>query len=436
MNLIWVSFYRVAALIDLTSNRVRIASIGVASVLGVCLAWGFIQRVWQLQPRNADVENLISYQAAEWLSENAHGSRVFVAGELSGALQVWADVRQAGGGTDQGASNPLMLAAHREVSRTCTGDPVLSEYWLRALACRYIVVHEASSKEHDHFYVKPDRFSRLETAWTNGAGDKILRLTAPDVQEAVVVDLTELDRLPALQSTEDVGFLRSYVAWAQGKRAAQLRWSDNHSAWIEAELQPNEAVLVKTNYDAGWEARGARIRSDPLGFMLLNLPPGRQSVELRYSSSWDRWLGLAISLSTVILLFARAPNYLVGPVAAVAALVGYTLVSGPSMHMLIAQDTFRRLQPPMISPAGIVDGVTFGAPPLVRGQTVSLFGRNFGSSSDRVRVMLDERETEILYRSATQINFRLPDDAPADLDISVEVNGCGGNAFAVPTRTR
>jgi uncharacterized protein (TIGR03437 family) len=90
----------------------------------------------------------------------------------------------------------------------------------------------------------------------------------------------------------------------------------------------------------------------------------------------------------------------------------------------------------MIASGGIVDGVTFAAPPLRRGEAASVFGRNFGSPSDSVRVLVGEREGEVLYRSPSQINFRLPDDAPGSSEIVVEVNGCRGNAFAVPTQVK
>jgi hypothetical protein len=416
-----------AALIDL-APKYRVALLVVTCTLGTWGATGFLNRAWGLQPRNADVEGLVSYQAAQWLAHNARDERVFVSGELTGALQVWTDVRQVGGGTDQGALNPVILAANREITRSCNDDAVVAEYWLRALASPYIVMHDAKSAEYYHPYVRPEHFSHLEMAWTNGAGDKILRLPLPDVEEAVVVDMTQLSRLPAFHSTADVEFLNAYVEWSKGTRPARLRWLDNHRATIEA-------VLVKTNYDPGWRAKGGSTRPDPIGFLLMSLPPGEYSFELRYGASWDRWLGVAISLTTLILLLVRIRSSLIGLVAALGLLSGYML-SNTSSGMSIAEDTFRRLQPPIVLPGGIVDGVTFAAPPLFNGQIASVFGLNFGSPSDEVRVLVAEREAEIHYRSKSQINFRVPDDAPPSSEISVEVNGCRGNAFTVATQAK
>jgi uncharacterized protein (TIGR03437 family) len=89
------------------------------------------------------------------------------------------------------------------------------------------------------------------------------------------------------------------------------------------------------------------------------------------------------------------------------------------------------LQPPLIGPAAIVDGLTMKPPPFARGGVISIFGNGFGSLKDSVRVKVGAREAEILYHSPNQINLRLPADAAAAADVSVEVNGCRGNSFAV-----
>jgi uncharacterized protein (TIGR03437 family) len=72
-------------------------------------------------------------------------------------------------------------------------------------------------------------------------------------------------------------------------------------------------------------------------------------------------------------------------------------------------------------------------PPFKRGSVISLFGANFGSASDTVRASIGEAQAEILYRGPNQVNLRVPLDAPLLADVSVEVNGCRGNSFAVVT---
>jgi len=71
---------------------------------------------------------------------------------------------------------------------------------------------------------------------------------------------------------------------------------------------------------------------------------------------------------------------------------------------------------------------------LARGNVITIFGTGFGSPADAVRVWIGQRQAEILYRGPNQVNLRLPLDAPPIVEMSVEVNGCRGNSFAVTTR--
>jgi uncharacterized protein (TIGR03437 family) len=103
-------------------------------------------------------------------------------------------------------------------------------------------------------------------------------------------------------------------------------------------------------------------------------------------------------------------------------------------NVAVAEQAYRNLRPPLISPTGIVDGVTYAQPPLARGSVISLFGSGFGSPSDAVRVRIGQRLGEILYRGPSLVNVRMPPDAPPVVDVSVEVNGCRGNSFSVSTR--
>ncbi len=67
---------------------------------------------------------------------------------------------------------------------------------------------------------------------------------------------------------------------------------------------------------------------------------------------------------------------------------------------------------------------------------LSVYGLNFGVKTDSVHVRLGEREAGIVYRSPNMINFRLPPETTPDSALSIEVNGCRGNEFAVATRSR
>ncbi len=157
-------------------------------------------------------------------------------------------------------------------------------------------------------------------------------------------------------------------------------------------------------------------------------------MELQFGASWDTWLGRAITLLTIILLLARVKPIWIAAVAVIPAVAAWAvLISGTPQTAQVAEDAFIRLQPPMINPQGIVDAAN-QQPPLERGRPFSIYGLNFGSPGDAVRVWIGDRAALVDSRGPNQINLHWPLDAPASAPVSVEVNGCVGNAFAVTTR--
>src|SRR5229473_207412 len=184
-------------------KRWSIAVVAATFVIGGWAARDFLIDPWRLQPAPAKAERMPTFQIAEWLQRNAASVRVLTSGELDGSLNALSTVAQVGG-TRQGISNPLILAAQRQVSNNCmepTQAARLNELWLRALDARFVVVHDATSREHFHWFVQPEIFSNFPIAWTNHAGDTIYRVPAPEQQSAVVVDLVKLRQLPRMQST-------------------------------------------------------------------------------------------------------------------------------------------------------------------------------------------------------------------------------------------
>jgi hypothetical protein len=408
----------------------------VLSVAGLGASFGFLSQPWTFERPSQDPRAGVAWQVADWLNKNTPNrntpnqdggsSRVLASGELDSTLALWSDLPQAGG-SGQDVSNFLIWAAERQVAYGCGADSAyVAGLWLRALNVRWLVVHGAASREYFHWYAQPEKFAALPVAWDDGAGDTIY--PTPVQPEAVVVDLDAMRRLPPLQSTADPRFLEAYLNWAAGKRPASIRWNGVDNASIDAALAPGEAVLIRMNNDRGWRASGASIASDPIGFLLIRAmnQGAALHVDLRFGVSWDTWLGRAITALTIVLLLARVSVFRVACVALLPALCAYlVLLARVPPAAAIAEDAFIRLQPPLINPGGIV-----GA----EGGVVSVYGLNFGSKTDSVRVWLGDREAAIVYRSPNLIDFRLPPDAPPNPPLSVEVNGCRGNEFTVAAR--
>jgi hypothetical protein len=410
--------------------RWRGVAVVVVLLAGAPGAIHFLRHAWGVQPHFERPESSASYPIAQWLGEHRDGARVMASGELEPALSVWTRVPQVGG-SGQGVSNTLVFAAQRQIAFGCGVDSEkIAERWMQALGVDNFAVHGAASREYFHWIADPAKFSRLPVSWQNGADDTIYKLTAGP--QAVVVDLDGLKKLPPMQSTSDVRFLDAYVAWAAGKRPVEMLSTSASRADFDVELNSGEAILVKTNYDRGWHAEGAFVEADPIGFLLVDAAPGRRHVALKFGAAWDTWLGIAITVITIALLVVRAPGILTAAIALAPAVAGYVVLASATPHTVaVAEQAFARLQPPTINPEGIVDAATNAQPPFQRGRPLTVYGLNFGAPTDNVLVLAGDRPATVEYRGLNQINFRLPPNVPARVPISVEVNGCRGNAFSI-----
>jgi hypothetical protein len=406
------------------SKRWRVAVLAGTVLIGGWAARDFLINPWRLQPAPAKGEQS-AFQIADWLQRNAASVRVFTSGELDGSLNALSSVAQVGG-TRQGISNPLILAAQRQVGYSCmerTQAARLNELWLRALDARFVVVHDATSREHFHWFVQPETFSSFPIAWTNHAGDTIYRLPAPEQHSAVVVDLTKLRQIPQMQSTSDLSFLESYVSWAQGVRPAQIRWTRQDEAEIDAAPGENEAVLVKVNYDRGWRSAANAVRADPIGFLLIEPKSVGQRLRVKFGAPWDMWLGRAITLLTIGLLLLRVRPYRIATLAIAPVAVAYlSLMATLPGQVAIAERSFRMTRPPIINPGGVV----YAADGRRR---IAVYGTDFGNRDDVVKVWIGGEESAVLYRGKSQVNVEVPAEVPAGAELKVEVNGCRGNSF-------
>jgi hypothetical protein len=423
------SILLVTGLISIFPRRFHKGAIIILILAAAPFSYRFVTHSWKFQPRSQDPRAGVAYQVAMWLKDHVQTGRVLASGELDSTLNLWTDVAQVGG-PGQDPSNFLIFAAERQIAFGCDADSErIAELWLRALNAPWLVVHGAASREYFHWYARPNRFAALPVAWDNGAGDRVYHLPI-EPRDAVVVDL---HALPHLTSTEDAAFLNAYVNWAAGKRPVPVHWISAGEAAFDVNLAADEAVLLKVNNAPGWRASGATLENDPIGFQLIRLPPGPRHVTLQFGASWDTWLGRAITLVTIILLLARVKPVWIAAGALLPAVAAWAVLISDNPQTQVAEDAFVRLQPPMINSRGIVDA-TNQQPPLERGRPFSIYGLNFGSPGESVRVWIGDHAAPFDSRGPNQINLHWPADAPASAPVSVEVNGCVGNAFSVTTR--
>ena len=123
-----------------------------------------------------------------------------------------------------------------------------------------------------------------------------------------------------------------------------------------------------------------------------------------------------------------------GASAAVPAALAYLFLSwNVPANVRVAEETFFRINPPLINPGGIING-NHEPPPLVLGGIASIYGL-FGSSKSTPRVWIDGQEAKMVYHEPTRADVMIPEDAAPMSVVSAEVNGCPGNAYSVATKS-
>ena len=212
---------------------------------------------------------------------------------------------------------------------------------------------------------------------------------------AVLVSRRRWKALPRLRSLYDRAALEAYVEWTDRPEAAGFGWTGPQSAEINADVGPDDMILVRQIATVGWKAsidgRPIECLRDPIGFLLLDA--GRAGL-------------LRIALS--------APD---------KASQGE---AGPLPTRLI----------PVINSGGVVDGINGTLPPLRPGRPISIYGTDLAGGGTP-RVLVAGRSLQVLYASELQINTRLPDDLPpGQAEIVVETGGNRSEPVTIEIRTK
>jgi uncharacterized membrane protein YfhO len=81
---------------------------------------------------------------------------------------------------------------------------------------------------------------------------------------------------------------------------------------VRARLHPGQSVLVQESWDPAWRAtvdgRALAVRKDPMGFMVVDPPPGSRAIRLEFSMPLENRVGwglTAVSLVVLAGLFLR-----------------------------------------------------------------------------------------------------------------------------------
>jgi hypothetical protein len=246
-------------------------------------------------------------RVALWLDERlAPGERAYLTGDHAFWLNAFADVPQVRGGVDFAFANPWW--AHVTYQVNVGTDADISVSWMEALPARYVVVAGPASSEVYRDFADPRKFDGRLPVVFDERGVRIYEVAR--VGDPVVV-VAKLADLPAPTSAIDRPALDAYVARISSGHAPVALQARGLGSWrAEVDVAEGEAVLLRQAYDTGWHAlvdgRAAEVRADPIGQLLVMVPPGRHVVELDHRVHNDLLAGMAVATLTASTLLAVA----------------------------------------------------------------------------------------------------------------------------------
>lgn len=265
-------------------------------------------------PRAQPVEESYEYQTARRIAGTAGDQRVYVSGNAAFYLDAFSQTPQLRGALDQAAVNRWwthlsyqLLTNEASVAR---GEAqAVATAIVRAMDLHYVLVESGGSGDPFRTDWKhPEVYAGWPAVWSE-RGDTLYRtpLSRPGLFQAVPA--TTLERLRAPRNGADLAGLSAYAEAVDGTAAVAaraVRWPRRDTAQVEVTLRPGDAVSGQLTFTRGWTARSsaggsARVKPDALGNLYLDgLPPGPQTVTLRYRKPFGVYFGYAITLLTLI----------------------------------------------------------------------------------------------------------------------------------------
>jgi hypothetical protein len=279
----------------------------------------YLRHAWDgyLYPLEPDYRQRVEYRTSSWIALHMPQARTFATGSIRYWWNTWHDTAQVGGGCDRGLLNPYLNSAGFEV---VYGDsPEVSLAWLKAMGVDAIVVPDERSQEAYHDFRLPHKFSgALPVLYDNGRGDVIYEVPRRYRSLARVVDARRLANIHGGWAPTDLEALRRYDAVIEeGPDSPPMTaWQGTDALRIQARVAPGQSVVVQNTYDPAWHAYlGAKelhLHSDPLGFTVIDAPPGDDDIRLVFEMPLENrigWVLLWLSLVAVaVLVIAEGPR--------------------------------------------------------------------------------------------------------------------------------
>jgi hypothetical protein len=291
-------------------DRPGIALRGVAIAIVLASFYttaGYLRHAWHVFPTTPDYQNRVEYRITDWLWRNMPDARVAPTGSVRFWFDAWHDLAQLGGGSEQGLLNKQVEPAQWEANLgTATAPTVL---WMQCMGVDALFVSDRHSQEFFKDFIHPDKVAgKLPVLFDDGQGNTIYQVPRRYPARARVVDTATFQALKPQRANDDVEYLGAYAnAIEKGPDSTPtLTRQGTDAMLVHANVGPEQSIVVQEAYDPSWQAsaggRELSIRRDPMGFMLIDTPPGDQQIRLEFATPLENLIGRVVTLATLLAL--------------------------------------------------------------------------------------------------------------------------------------
>jgi hypothetical protein len=309
LDLIMIAFC-VELLRRLWYARARFVIARHAAVVIIILA-AFSTSLTYLQNRRSifrtdnNLEDNVEYQMQDWMARNMPEARAMTAGAVRFWYNVWHDLPQLGGGSEQGLTNAITMPSQWEI--LLGSDFELSKLWMQVLGVDVILVNDKTSKEHYRDYQYPERFvGKLSVVYDDKSGNIIYAIPRRYPSLARVVDRARIEKLPDIPWNGDLPSLQAwYQALEEGPETRTAsHWEGTDVLHVNAPVAEGQSVLVQISYDRNWRAYSGGVqvpvKNTKLGFILVDAPPGDHEIRLEFPTPVANRIGRAVTVLSAL----------------------------------------------------------------------------------------------------------------------------------------
>ncbi|MEO8127739.1 MAG: hypothetical protein ABI822_11645 [Bryobacteraceae bacterium] len=276
----------------------------------------YLQHAYLPFPEDHNWRDRVEYKTTKWIHENLPGQRVLATGSIRFWYDVWFDLPQLDGGSQQGVLN--LNIVNSQPRMMWGNDMELVRLWLKALGTDAAVIPQENSKELYH-----DLAPELLPLWRkefpvlrdDGEGNIFYRVDRRVQGIVRIVDAAGMKGLSRIPAQDERIPLRNYVNAIEAEPRApgakdrlHMERPNTDEMRLQATVEPGEAVLVEESFDPAWHAysngKSIPIEKDPVGFMLLHSKPGTHSIVLIFEPTLEIQAGHLLSFLSVLIAAA------------------------------------------------------------------------------------------------------------------------------------